>query len=218
MNIIAIIDKKISNVAINIPPIQIPQPKIIISTCKDNHTNNDKQPAIDVEYESNNDKNHQINNKKDNIENFEGGIVTVTSNKKNKSLDNPSKENIVNYTKNIISIKDKLKKANNMNKKTSKKVCENDSIQKKHQWGKHPMKANQLFTNKKFHPASYYKYYKPMIGQMEDYKIKGANYTEYKDSVEVNNVGVRLLPKNNKKLYPKQSKIDILPKAHNFMF
>jgi hypothetical protein len=156
-NIVSLIDKKISNVSINIPPIEIPKSNVIVNVNCDKN-----KPEVNIE-------------NSDNIEHF-----TVSETKcKNKSIDNmhkyeePTKDN------------------------TMKKVPDDISS---------------------FNPAEIYKNFKVPEIYSNKYSIKAANYNSYSDNINPTNLGLKLLPSDNKNLYPKYAIIDKVPHAHNYSF
>ena len=55
-------------------------------------------------------------------------------------------------------------------------------------------------------------------GASTDYRMKGANYVNYDKYISPIDSGVRILPKDNTKLYPKYSIIPKFPQSKNYVF
>lgn len=244
MNIISLIDKKISNVSINIPPIKVPSPSIVVNIHKSNgKVNTISNKNLTEEVDSNDVKEHFSSVSEE--DNIKVDIKNNTSNKINSSetntndieiesekhlsepidLKNPPSENIIEY--NEFQNNNQRNTTNytvggntkSSNLSTKKVHCENPSINKKFQKGKNAIAQNKTHSCKnKYKPESFYRYYTAPIAYLEDYKLKGANYGDYNNYLPPRDAGVRLLPKDNKNLYPKHSKFDKIPKAVNYIF
>lgn len=156
------IDNKLSNISINIPPVNIPKSTVII--------NLDKGRKVKAEIDLN-----TVNNNEPILEGFDA-IKSEVNENKNKSNVNKNKCN------------------------------------------KKEIKKNQINCKPAFKPTTQYSIMKPIVGKLEDYKMKGSNYTTYNDTVPPKDVGMRLLPSHNKKLYPHLSTIPKYPQAKNYMF
>ena len=248
MNVLSLIDKKISNVSINIPPIAVPQPSIVVHIHKSNGTI--KTVSNGNAEDTNVNKNEHfasVSNEKDNLKNthiehiYDNDVSEIDSDKisskasdikivnpdesdHKSNLYNPLDKDIVEYTVNE-SNKNKTtdlsddNRSNIPQEKNSWVHCDNPSINEKFQRGKNLIPKNQIHACKDaFKPESYYKHYAQPIAHLEDYKLKGANYNDYNNTVYPHDAGVRLLPKDNKKLYPHHSKFDKIPKAMNHSF
>lgn len=160
ISIINSIDNKLSNISVNIPPINIPKSTVII--------NLDKGKTIKAEIDLNKEK-------EDVIEPLIEGFDAIKQEIKENKIKEPK-------------CKQKVMKPNKIN-------CKGD-----------------------FKSGKQYSVVKPIVGQLEDYKMKGSNYIHYNDVVSPKDVGMRLLPSHNKKLYPHKSSIPKYPQAKNYIF
>ena len=270
MNIISLIDRKISNVSINIPPIKVPQPHVTVHIHKNkNDINVDSNTEVTVIDDKKKQKKNKKRDKVDKHENFAGNIGKISKvhgigldvNNSASNILGPNKDDIVDYTKNINNNKNKdndgdndvddnenkdndgdndvddneniskvlndgsviisLKNAkgkDDYNAKENKQLSCNKFISKKFTYGNKQMKARNIDCGSKITPQNFYKHYKPVIAHMNDPKMMGSNYGDYNNNVSPQDLGRRLLPNHNKKLYPHHSKIDKLPKGMNYIF
>jgi len=218
MNIISLIDNKISNVAVNIPNIKVPKPHVTVNI----HQENDKIYRVDVENKeiSNNE------NKSDNTEHFKD-TFDPEPDKIENNIDNS--KYIPNKNDNIENMENKEDNISNDSKDTidndmeiekiKQKTCERNGIKQQHQRGTEHIKNDQIFANMGFiEPSLYFKKYNPPKANLNDYKMKGFNYSDYNAFIAPFDAGVKLLPKDNKKLYPKYSYVPKYPVSSGYVF
>lgn len=190
MNIISLIDRKIKNVSINIPPINIPKPHVTVNVNNGCNTPIDKQVTFENDYDI------QINNKEE------------------------SNNNVVEHFMSVGSDKSDDDTINNEDDNKDDNECVNKSITDKHQY-ENPTESSDMIEQDdmaSFNPSVIYKHYKAPIIYENKYDIKGSNYNMFTNNISPQDLGVKLLPSDNEKLYPKYSKIDNIPYSYNYDF
>ena len=265
LNIVTLIDKKISNISVNIPAVNVPKPTVLlnindtgkqkINICVDNNnksniinSNNDDKPNfIDGE---------NIKNK--NIEKFivadaqefkkydklKKQIVKKEDTFELKNIDNPRKENVVDYDQDkqernkefAIKLTYEDKPIYKRKKPEKEYVnasdfgweapiqaisCANSSISQKFKSGKKNLLPYQISCNKpnKFTAENYYKtHYKTQIVPIEDYKVRGFNYMNYRNSVQPHKADVRILSQTTKGISPEHNEFKNIPDGSNYAF
>lgn len=211
LNIVSLIDKKISNISVNIPPISVPKPEITILV-KDNMDPN----LINVKYNSNpkNDSEKEDKVEKEKIENFIVSDAQEIGNYKElkeeyvRKPDNFAKEKL-DKDKCALSDDDKkftMQVTNNdpEEKETKERLdkayitandfgweypgnyvsCANSSIADKYKTGKKSLKPSQIScaAPNKLTAENYYKtHFKRQVIPIEDYHVRGYNYGDFTD-------------------------------------
>lgn len=100
--------------------------------------------------------------------------------------------------------------------------CANSSIAEQYKTGKKSLLPNKITCGypNKLTSENYYKtHYKKQIVPIEDYLVRGYNYTDYSDfptPYQVTNM--RILSQNTKGLPPEQTKTKNIPLGYNFAF
>lgn len=206
LNIVSVVDKKLGRVEVNVPPINIPSPTLIVNV---NKTNGE----IETFVEDNKCKMvKQTNVPK--IEGFEGNVVkkdevkptepikinqqTDTGGKSN--MLNPDAGDVVDYGNYVCYKKDTLKP----NLKPEPVTCKNDYMNEKFKHGPIYTTGNTCAQKSwdDIDPQLFYKtMYKPRPAIMEDDVLKGFNINTYDSSTDIHNIGMIDLKNSNQ--YPK---------------
>jgi hypothetical protein len=209
LNIVSVIDKKIGNIEINIPPIK---PTVIVKVIKGEDMGNDK---YDIYMESDQNKNNKL--EKPHIEGFTDVTAPTTStvtiqpnqliknNKGHGNIENPDGQDIVDYGGYVCYKKDntvqeehgKIEKQIDKLKLNSVQpipsICGNNSLVNIHSHGSQqlaPFDVQGLHNNENPDPAEYYKKYTPMVSHLEDEYLKGYNIADTTKNARINEVGV----------------------------
>jgi hypothetical protein len=190
LNIVSIIDRKIGNIEIIIPPIN---PNIINSNISGKPVEGFE--STKPKYEIKVGDSPQTMMAKDISSNIERNPKP--------NIHNPDDSNVVEYGQYICFKKDNT---NNVNKsqsnnvseekpvikqETGKKVCYNESLNNKFAQGKEdlPSGVGSQLSWYDIDPANFYKKYKAPIIPIEDELIKGYNMGEFVTSGGVNDIG-----------------------------
>ena len=206
-NIVSMIDKKLSNVSINIPQIKLPKQNIVFNLKKDNNGGLEiESHTIECNVNSNS------NNKT--VEGFDGSIKTDDTEQKNESK-NTELDELENDTKNITKSTDDntLKSKASVIPKTADEEI-NDKINKKLEQcekkeDKEELKERIHAYSTQASPYDYALYYRKYRAEaaklgLDEYGIKGYNYTAYNDTVSPDKIASRLIPIDDNKPYKGQ--------------
>ena len=205
LSVTSVIDKKISNVAINIPPIKLPPQTIVVKI--------DSEKKDKIEY--------KINNSNKTDKSNENKIETFDNTTKN-SIDNPNKNNIVEYDDSsniliskplgIVPEKKTTQFENNIKFKKCGKKKEDTRTKKKH----NVITCNDEIKQNYQHEF-YNSKYKPQIAKINGYKMVGFNYSDYNNNLSPYKINFSIVPRKRKKEQICRS-IKCLPKGFNYVF
>jgi hypothetical protein len=184
LNIVSLIDKKLGNVEIIVPPIK---PNIIVKINKDDL-------VYKIENEDDTNKNFK---EKEGFASVKQEIEKVTESKIN--IKNPDQSNIVEYGDYVCYKKDtqeqKIKNDEINNKPTIK--CQNESLNNKFTYGKEKVipsigncpKKNLPENWYEMDPSLFYKVNRPPITPIEDEMVKGYNIGTFTTAAKIFEVG-----------------------------
>ncbi|MBA42562.1 MAG: hypothetical protein CMF62_00950 [Magnetococcales bacterium] len=103
-NIVSLIDKKINNISVNVPPFKVPEPKVVVKMCENfdqiSKNKEDKENKENKENKEDKKDNNKVDPLKPN--NFDGELneIAIERGYKDRTpsdLNNPEKDDIVNY-------------------------------------------------------------------------------------------------------------------------
>lgn len=199
ISIVSIIDRKLSNIEIIIPPLSKDEkPRKVIVNSSENFINNTTTTKSETLQES------EI---KSNIIDQQDIIKKETESISN--LLNPDEANVVEYDKYVCIKKEKMeKKENTKNSEIENKdsvgsiKCKNESLNNKYTYGVKSLDPFPLGNQKSWYdidPSQYYRKYKPIAIPIEDKLIKGYNESSYVKSSGVYDIGKINLNDNKQK-------------------
>jgi len=233
--IVNIIDRKISNVSINVPPIKVPDITLNISQDK-----NGKFEMQHLHFNSNDTSNKEKEDDKI-VEGFRqccnrDQYITGFKNPREK-LKSINRELVKrsrlksNSEKNIymgevpdkrIPQMDRKIRAVKRNRDNGELMvqCQNPYIKQQYKSGKKKIRPNKVMCDQSgpIQPWEYYEKFKYNIVPLEDYPVMGSNYQSYTNSVRPSEIGRKILPRNSEKMYPLRSLLPAIPDAHNYAF
>lgn len=177
MKIVSVIDKKISNISVTVPAVNLPKPNIVV---KNNYC----------------DAKIRDNNKEKSTEPFISSEIDYTYD---------------NETNKKEEIKEEIKEEftdNNTCKQTKETLKKNLKVDKEK--GMFQKVKTDCLTGIPYKTT----YFIPFQDKNSPRGYNEGNYTCF---IEPENAGVKLLPKDNKKLYKKYSKVNSIPTPSNFI-
>jgi hypothetical protein len=221
LNIVSVVDRKLGNVEINVPPINVPKPTLIVNV---NKANGEIESFVEdkackmVKQENNNNntqvehfagtikqegKSEQKSELKEKIEKIR--IKTQTNEGSKADILNPDQIDVVQYDDYVCYRKGYVPPEEIKADKKEKLKCDNNSLNEKFSYGSkytQNMSTCQQKSWEDIDPADFYKtMYRPRPAVMEDEILKGYNINRYDTSTEINNIGMIDLKSNRQ--YPK---------------
>lgn len=211
LSVVNVIDKKISNVQVNIPPIQVPKQNITIKVKCDENTNLSHNRITQIENTIIEEpmKNTKLEYTKNIIEGFEDSYSIDTIEDIQQKIDNPSKNLIVSHNKieeeksaPVITRTYYEPGPNDMQKLQPLKFQKCSNTHSNDKIYKNPL--NKHTNNEK---------YKMHVSRMGPYKMFAANYSDYNDYVNPRDINRTIVARSSEKI-----KKDLIPKGSNFTF
>jgi len=238
LNIVYLIDKKINNVSIKIPPI--PKPTVVVNLCDEENIKLKTKKNI-----SKIDKNIEpfdINMNINSIDSHKGNEIRVNiddpKDEKLIDIENPDDKDVTDYDDPDKKISEEKSIKQELRPKLNKKYyvtdqdfgweaprrvvsCANNSVGKKFKWGKNKLFPFEISCGKpnKLTAENYYKtHYQPIIAPIEDKKIKGFNYLNFRNTISPDQTDFRILSTTTKGLNEKETKFKNIPTGYNYVF
>lgn len=238
LNIVNVIDKKISNVSVNIPPIN---PNITIKMCdgkvstnvegSDKHEHfivSDAQELPRYSYLRNRIANEKNNFEKDTLEDPKTADDAVDYDDTDKDEFNVMVINADQHQVDPVKVYDKVDRPYitpvDYGWESPRQFisCANASIADKFRFGPKSLRPNQISCGgpNKLTAENYYKsHFKPHVLSMEDTHVRGYNYNEYSDfPTPVQVRSMRILSQNTKGLPQIETRTRNLPIGSNYAF
>nr|QBK88772.1 MAG: hypothetical protein LCMiAC01_04540 [Mimivirus LCMiAC01] len=252
INISNLIDKKISDISVNIPKINIPKPVITLNisrdskemfmVCNENKENKDidlaKKQSVkkiddNIDYNKEKEK-FTVADAQDihNYDNLKKATVKKHNNTDFIDQEGVRGEDLYDHPKIIYPGKNEFKSQHDgityamtydygLEAPPYYVSCANSSIAQKWRTGKKSLLPNQIACNRpnKLTAENYYKKeYKIPIAPMEDYHIKGHNYSVYINKSNAYATDKRILSQSTKGLPRSEAVIRHLPHGYNYVF
>lgn len=203
LNIVSVVDKKLSNVQIKIPPF--PKPNIILNVKKTGLDSLDISVSdVTTDIQNEDSKEHfygaikndvsgsNSNEAAENYKNYPAYLPSLAV-KQDNNVTNPDERDVVDYGEYVCYKKDYIKKPIVVDESDKlKQTCQNESINKRYRTGDEQMKPFSTCHQKSWFdvdPANYYKKYHAYPLNINDPKMKGYNDSNYVSSAGIYEVG-----------------------------
>lgn len=192
--VVSVIDNKINNVSINIPPISVPQPTIIVKIDKQiSNSIGDYDVYINNENNIDENKEHYMHEKIEGFENVVNKSTNTTIESKNKDTNN--KQN--NDNKRDIK-EGKVNKTDPISPPKDMNICKNEFIYKNNSYRRISGNDNGNvegcpYIDDDMNSIDYGEYYKSKISivksYFEDPRLRGYNILESDNYSGINEIG-----------------------------